>query len=54
MLPMEENPDPSEEEIRFGIAEEFLPLYRLPEHRQGDPVRRGPKLNGHAFQEAAE
>ncbi len=30
------------------------PLYRLPEHRQGDPVRRGPKLNGHAFQEAAE
>ena len=37
---LQENPTPSEEEIRDRHLRQYLPLHRLPEHRQGDPVRR--------------
>ena len=33
-----ENPNPSEEEIRWALSGQHLPLHRLPEHRQGRPV----------------
>ena len=38
---LEENPDPTEEEIRWAISGQHLPLHRLPEHRQGGPVGGG-------------
>ena len=38
---LQENPNPSEDEIRYGHLGQPLPLHRLPEHRQGDPLGRG-------------
>ena len=38
---LQENPDPTEAENPPGHCRQSLPLHRLPEHRQGDPRRRG-------------
>ena len=37
---LDENPDPSEEEIRVGIQRQPLPLHRLREHREVHPAGR--------------
>ena len=37
---LENNPEPSEAEIRHGLGREPVPMHRLPQHRQGGPVRR--------------
>jgi hypothetical protein len=36
---LQENSNPTEDEIRFGIAGNLVPLHRLSEHRQGHPIR---------------
>ena len=33
-----ENPDPTEDEVRFALVGQPVPLHRLPEHRQGGPL----------------
>ena len=35
-----ENPDPTEDEVRFGALGQPVPLHRLPEHREGRHGRR--------------
>ena len=37
---LQENPNPTESEIRIRHFRQSLPLHRLPEHRQGHPIRR--------------
>ena len=37
---LKENPNPSEQEIRYGIGGQPVPLHRLPEHREGGAVGR--------------
>ena len=39
---LEDNPKPSEAEIRASSGRQHLPLHRLPQHRQGDPCRVRP------------
>ena len=36
---IEENPDPSDDDVRWAISGQHLPLHRLHEHREGDPGR---------------
>ena len=43
---LEENPNPSEEDIRYGISGNLCPLHGVPEHRQGDPRGRGSSRRG--------
>ena len=38
---LNDNPDPTEEEVRLGPRGQPLPVHRLPEHRRGRAVRRG-------------
>ena len=38
---LQENPDPTRGRNPLRHLRQSLPLHRLPEHRQGDPVRRG-------------
>ena len=38
---LNDNPHPTEEEIRRRARGQPLPVHRLPQHRQGGPVRRG-------------
>ena len=49
---LQENPDPTEEPKSAGHFRQSLPLYRVPEHRQGD--RRPPPMQLNAAKEAAE
>ena len=37
---LNENPHPTEEEVRVGPRGQPVPLHRLPQHRQERPVRR--------------
>ena len=37
---LQENPSPTRGRNPDGHFRQYLPLHRLPEHRQGDPVRR--------------
>ena len=42
---LEENPNPTDDEVRWAISGQPLPLHGLHEHREGDPGRgqgRGP------------
>ena len=41
-----ENPDPTEDEVRFGALRQPVPLHRLPEHRQGGPLGRRQAARG--------
>ena len=49
---LEENPNPTEEEIRFGMAGNICRCTGLPEHREIHPQAAAAEMN--AAKEAAE
>ncbi len=46
---LQDNPHPTEDQVRIGPGGQHVPLHRLPEHRQGHPGRGRAKRGGHGM-----